>query len=140
VISKVAPSSCNQRGLPRSWRPEHCPPICFAPFQILEMLQPSKVQLFGPVSACPETDVVFDGEDGRLRSRKHTFLDSTRKVCLETWESDSVLDHSEGSLGPVNERGAHTFHTSRFCYIRRGALLTGVFSLAHRDSFRFLFT
>jgi hypothetical protein len=48
VISKVAPKPCSQRGLPRPWRPEHCPPICLEPFQILEMSWPSKAQPVGP--------------------------------------------------------------------------------------------
>ena len=60
---------------------------------------------FGPDVACPETNVAFDSEDGRLRSRKQTFSDSTRKDGLETWGSDSVPDHSKGSLAPVKERG-----------------------------------
>ena len=60
---------------------------------------------FGPDLACPETNVAFDREDGRLRSRKQTFTDTTRKDGLETWGSDSVPDHSKGSLAPVKERG-----------------------------------
>jgi hypothetical protein len=60
---------------------------------------------FGPDLACPETNVAFDREDSRLRSRKQTFSDYTRKVGLETWGSDSVPDHSKGSLAPVKERG-----------------------------------
>jgi hypothetical protein len=60
---------------------------------------------FGPDLACPETNVAFDREDGRLRSRNHFLSDSTRKAGLETWGSDAVPDHSKGSLAPVKERG-----------------------------------
>jgi hypothetical protein len=52
---------------------------------------------FGPDVACPETHVTFDSEDGRLRSRKQTFSDSTRKDGLETWRSDSVPDSKNGT-------------------------------------------
>jgi hypothetical protein len=61
--------------------------------------------LFGPDLACQETNVALDREDGRLRSRKQTSTDSTRKVGLETWGSDYVPDHGKGFLAPVKERG-----------------------------------
>jgi hypothetical protein len=60
----------------------------------------------GPDLACPETNVAFDREDRRSRPRKQSGSDSTRKDGLETWGSDSVPDHSKGSLAPVKERGA----------------------------------
>ena len=52
---------------------------------------------FGPDLACPETNVAFDREDGRLRSRKQTFSDSTLKDGSETWGSDSVPDSKSGT-------------------------------------------
>ena len=68
VISKDAPTPCIQRGLPRQQRFEHCPPICFAPFQMLEMLQPSKAQLFLPFFDLHRDrhrlEFSFDREDG----------------------------------------------------------------------------
>jgi hypothetical protein len=66
---------------------------------------PVRSAFVGPDLDCPETNVAFDSEDGRLGSRKQSFTDSTRKVGLETWGSDSVPDHSKGSLAPVKERG-----------------------------------
>jgi hypothetical protein len=63
----------------------------------LKCYGPPKLSLLGPDLACPETCMVSDREDGRLRSSKQTFSDSTRKVGLETWGSDSVPDHSKGT-------------------------------------------
>jgi hypothetical protein len=84
-------------------------PLLFSHSESLKCYGPPNLKAqpaLGPVLACPVTNVVSDHEDGRLRSRKRTVSDSTQKVGLETWGSDSVPDYSKGSLAPVKERGA----------------------------------
>jgi hypothetical protein len=73
-------------------------------FKSFKCYSPPQPSLLGPDLACPETNVAFDSEDGRLRSRKQTFSDSTRKDGLETWGSESVPDRKSGtqSLQPCS--------------------------------------